>query len=320
MDAVPLIHIGYHKTGTTWLQRELFGADSPVFFPLARGGSPKELGDLFVYDRAGQLLSPFRSNRAEVRRRVESILAERPREQRIPVISSERLSGNPHAGGFDARAIADRLAESFPSARILIVLREQRSMLLATYFQYLKKGGTDSLRDYATRSYDGRRPGFALSQLDYVDLVCHYRERFGPENVLVLPYELFARDPSAFVGRIGKLVSADVPTQGLGFDRVHNRGRNRVAESRLRVLNLLSHSGSVNGYSPLATRALRPAVRAAKRVTAKLVSGARHDAFVRSLQEEIAALTGDRYAAGNRRLAECTGLDLSAFGYDCAPP
>ena len=82
---------------------------------------------------------------------------------RVPVISYERLSGNPHAGRFDARTIADRIKAAFPKARIFCVIREQNDMILSTYFQYLKIGGTDSVRDYLTRSYDGRRPGFSLA-------------------------------------------------------------------------------------------------------------------------------------------------------------
>ena len=30
-----LIHIGYHKTGTTWLQNELFIHENPVFEPFS---------------------------------------------------------------------------------------------------------------------------------------------------------------------------------------------------------------------------------------------------------------------------------------------
>ena len=47
----PLVHIGFHKTGSTWLQHVLFTPDSDCFFPLAPDRSVdqrKYLGKRFV--------------------------------------------------------------------------------------------------------------------------------------------------------------------------------------------------------------------------------------------------------------------------------
>ena len=110
----------------------------------------------------------------------------------------------------DFDKFADRLKESFPDAKIFCVIREQKDMILSTYFQYLEIGGTDSLKQYLTRRYDQRRPGFSPDQFKYLDLVSYYYKLFSSKRVLVLPYELFREDPDDFFTRLGSFASADI--------------------------------------------------------------------------------------------------------------
>jgi hypothetical protein len=63
----PLVHIGYHKTASTWLQRELFCFDSEFFCPLSPDRNPnsrKFIGKHFVRDRERYVLSSFEMNPA----------------------------------------------------------------------------------------------------------------------------------------------------------------------------------------------------------------------------------------------------------------
>jgi hypothetical protein len=64
----------------------------------------------------------------------------------IPMVSSERLSGNPHSGGYDSAVLAERLHQVFPGARVLVMIREQRSMILSSWAQYVRVGGACLLR------------------------------------------------------------------------------------------------------------------------------------------------------------------------------
>ena len=71
------------------------------------------------------------------------------------MVSFPRLSGHPYSGGYDSRMIADRVAEVFPEARILIVIREQRSMIVSTYKQYVNAGGEARLSTSSSRRSSG---------------------------------------------------------------------------------------------------------------------------------------------------------------------
>ena len=190
-----LIHIGYHKTATTWLQQKLFITESEVFEPMSmlrKGHS--SLAKHFFYDDEQYLLSPFEYNEARIQKEIESIKGSNDKLiLKIPVISHERLSGNPHSSGFDAKKIASMLKSTFPKAKILIIVREQKSFILSNYFQYLSIGGTCNLNKYLNTKYDGKRPFFSPNHIKYLPLITEYYNLYGKNNVLVLPYEMFKR-------------------------------------------------------------------------------------------------------------------------------
>src|SRR5207244_1801138 len=79
---------------------------------------------------------------------------------------------------------------------------EQRAMILSTYRQYVYNGGMLSLEAFLAGALFWWQQPFELAQYSYDRVVAHYHERFGSENVLVLPYELFRRDGFRFVSRI----------------------------------------------------------------------------------------------------------------------
>jgi hypothetical protein len=312
-----LIHIGYHKTATSWLQRYLFGRRDRGFCPVAPADgltakqAAKFMSHYFVYDQDGKLLSPFRSRAEEIR---DFMAALQVPDSLVPVMSAERLSGNPHASGFDAKVIAERLVDSFPDARILIVIREQTSMILSTYFQFLKTGGDLSLEAYLGEEYDGRRPGFAPANLEYHRLIGHYQEQFGAANVHVLPYETFSADGPRAIAELADFAGAQV-TAELEFDVVPNRGLPRLVEYRTRLLNPLIRPTSLNAYSPWAMPLAEKPVRWLRQATASVLPPGAERKFVAKLREDIQANTEGRYGDSNKRTAELIGIDLSALGY-----
>ena len=309
----PLVHIGFHKTGSTWLQHVLFTPDSDCFFPLAPDRSVdqrKYLGKRFVRDDDRYLLSSFELNTAAIQQAVEAVLEKNDPGDRVPVISYERLSGNPHAGSFDARIIADRIRAAFPDARIFIVIREQKDAILSTYFQYLKIGGIDSSRDYLTRSYDGRRPGFSPAAFSYIDLVDYYCGLFSPEHVLVLPYEMLRDSAAEFLRRLGDFAGKDLAAYAGKASVSHNRRRGDFLVPRFPSLNLFRRRSSGNAYSPLyfpRTKFLYDSV--------DWLTGVSNRKHVGKVKQQIEQIIGSRYADGNRRLSERTGIDLSVYGY-----
>jgi hypothetical protein len=313
MISSPLIHIGYHKTGSTWLQHELFATGSDCFFPLAPDHSVeprKYIGKKFVRDDDRFLLSSFDLNTSAIQQAAEAVFRSNEPGDRVPVISYERLSGNPHAGSFDARIIADRIQVAFPGARIFIVVREQRDAILSTYFQYLKIGGTDSAGDYLTRSYDGRRPGFSPAAFNYIDLVDYYYGLFSPESVLVLPYEMLRDSVVEFLRRLGDFTGKDLEGFAGKAAVSYNKRKKDFLVPRFPILNLFRRRSSVNGYSPL----YLPGSKFVFDTVDSLI-GISNKKHVRKVKQHVEEIIGHRYATGNRRLSERIDIDLSVYGY-----
>lgn len=316
----PLVHVGFHKTGTTWLQQHLFTAANPVFEPLslrARGHST--LARRFVWGPDGLLLSPFDDNRAAIDAHLAEIQQVRGDrlETHVPVMSHERLSGNPHASGFDARVVADRVAGVFPRARILVVIREQVDALLSNYRQYLRIGGTKDLDEYLTQPYDGKRPGFSPHHFTYLGLVTHYREVFGPEAVLVLAYEQFRDHAEDYFDHLSRFTGGDVTVDDTILDTVVNRVPTPAVLHGLRRVNRLRRSSSVNAHSRLAAGGIPAAVDAFVAGVGRLAPRGWSRRRMASLREVAHDYVADRYRASNRELARATGLDLPGLGYRC---
>lgn len=312
-----LIHIGYHKTATTWLQAKLFTSESMVFEPLSREGSGKStLAIKFFVDDEENLLSPFDDNAERIRSELEDLIDGNDRFQsKIPVLTHERLSGNAHSGGFDAKKIARMLKSTFPQGKVMIVIREQRSFMLSMYFQYLYRQGTHSLEKYLSLKYDNARPGFEFSHVNYLPLVKEYCNLFGKENVLVLPYEMFREDPSAYIARLGRFLEAEILVDSKEFLEVLNDKQSQYVMYHLRGLGIFRRSTSLNNYSPFAGGLSRKIVKRVVELAMLLVPKRCDAILLEKLKLKIHRLVGDEYVESNKKLSELIEIDLSGYGY-----
>ncbi|MFV1979019.1 MAG: sulfotransferase [Myxococcota bacterium] len=301
-----LLHVGYHKTGSTWIQQLLFANPQTRFvLPFDR----LEINQRLV--EPNDLVFDPEPERA----RYAPAIAQARAEARVPVVSSERLVGSPHTGGWDAQNLALRLHAVFPDSRVLIILREQQSVIRSMYLQYVREGGPLSLAQYLHPPGAGafRIPSFDFEYYAYHRLIEHYQATFGTGALLVLPFELLRADPNEFARRVCEFSGAATPSS------VSPDSRN-VALSALsaQIKRRLNHFFVRDRLNPGAAfpfkRANRWILRAARAFDRRLPdSWARP--FDRRIRDCVAAEVGDRYRESNRRSGDRIGLDLGAFGY-----
>jgi hypothetical protein len=305
-----LVHIGYHKCASSWLQENLFGREDTGFGWLGKGaGNPvRQFVDVDPLDFDPDVLQ------AEL----EPLLESHRSRGVLPVVSMERLSGHPFSGGYDCKEIADRLAAVLPAARILVVVREQRSILVSTYKQYVRAGGAAPVEQFLDppRSKSRRMPAFDPRYFEYDRLLRHYVRLFGAERVLCVPFEQFVGDGPAFVAAIAGFAGralGDDELRALPIGERSNTAPSAAGTERQRRRNKLGVRSELNPvpvFSPatfgrfprkLVDRVVRPRAERCE--------------LERLLRETVAAFVGDRYAESNRRTAELAGLDLAAFGW-----
>jgi hypothetical protein len=102
------------------------------------------------------------------------------------------------------RRVCSMLRDIFPGSKVLIVTRGFRDIIRSLYSQYVKLGGNHDFTGYL-RTYTP-----ILDQwLDVDYTLTLYREAFGRENVLVLPFELVRADTEAAIAHLERLLELD---------------------------------------------------------------------------------------------------------------
>lgn len=188
-----LIHVGYNKAGSTALQR-WFDAHPAVSFARMGFGGYRKIDDLLSeatrgIDRPGPVVTSFE----------------------LLISPSGRVQDHacPHATTLMPRApararVREVLLSLFPDAHILIVTRGFRAMIFSLYSEAVRGGASSSLEDFAR--FLAQLADRGLSGLDYDAVIGEYVAAFGAERVTVLPFELLAQDPQAFVAKLDQML------------------------------------------------------------------------------------------------------------------
>ncbi|RLJ36220.1 sulfotransferase family protein [Litoreibacter meonggei] len=306
----PVFHIGFHKTATTYLQKSVFS--NADVFTLPWGNQPAEAIEHFV------LCHPERYSSDAVR---AALYGAAPVADGKPVVvSHEALSGNPIHGLYYMERVAGRIHAGFPDARIIIGIREQRSMLNSIYFQYIKQGGSRKLRDMicVNRDRPGYRPTLRMDHFEYDLTIAHYAQLFGADNVLVLPLELLRHSPDTYIARISGFLGLDwhAPAPAKVVNARRSEAAMRLERLVNRVLPIPAEKASQYNDNPAWFRARQKLLRLSDQGFQK---AAGIGLAPSGLRDEIAELVGQSFAASNARTAALTGLDLAALAYPVAP-
>ena len=265
---------------------------------------------LLILDNSQRYLGPFHSAKPAF----DAAFSEQVFDDcQTYVVSDERLSGNPHSGGFDRVTNCLKLKEVLPQAKIFMVYRNQATMIRSCYHQYLVAGGSLPLVGYLRMRYGGIVPTFSLDYFRYDQLLTLYTQHFGADNVLALPYELFTTAPEVFWERVQQFSGANAMPSKIDFGKKVNKRANPWLLVKLRWLNRLArqadfYSLSQNRWSPARWFSDAPLIMHLK--SAGLLAAQK----TREMQVIEAEIEG-YYQESNRKLEALTGMPLAEFGY-----
>ena len=183
-----LIHVGYPKAGSTFLQEWFARHPELRYAPAGLGG----FRDVYELCQVGG------------------------RRCRYYVTSFEGIS-SPYTGtgrasfeeGGKRGGLPDRIKDAqaevcavlktlYPGSRVLIVTRGFRDIALSGYSRYVSAGGVLHLVEMC-RYFADRLGEDVHDQYDFDYLIRLYADAFGRENLIVLPYELLRDDQPRFV-------------------------------------------------------------------------------------------------------------------------
>lgn len=300
-DSQLLIHIGYHKTGSTFVQNAILKNGQLGFH------SPWTHQD---YIEELIICNPFSFTSERARHFFQPEIEKAWQTDHLPVITHEMLSGNPWKGGYNSRITAERLRDIFPEGKVLIVIREQSSMLLSFYKHRVRHNLTASVERYLqpAPARSGFEPLLRLEYLEYHWLIDCYQTLFGQNNVLVLPYEMLRANKPMFLSKISDFSGRDIPSDL--SKGVINPGYSGLTIYIKRWTNLLSPRYPQAHIPKIQKINNRVMYRINRLIPKKIGKN-----FDHRLLQKIDASVGDFYRNSNQKTAQLIGLDLNAYGY-----
>ncbi len=291
-----IVHIGYPKAASTWLQKEVF----PLF---------KEKCELFIKNRITRELFEDYAGKFNVENYIKNFTTDKD----CLILSDERFMGGVLTGGMNGfawQAVATRIKKVFPEAKIIIVIRNQIDIIASAYSHYIRYGGTFSFKKFYYS------PGYYVVQkavlfnknfFDYYNVYSFYASLFGKNNILVIPYEILLSSPLEFVSQIEDFSGIRINKSNL-VSKVHNKGQSYKDMQIQRIINLFTrYNITLKKY--LIDLKFRPEnfqIRlfpSEKNKSEKIIS--------KKIRKEIMSF----YSNNNTRLFNELGIDKEKFGY-----
>lgn len=304
----PLIHIGYHKTATTWMQRQLF---TPEHGYVQIAGH--EEVSTHVVGPHGLSFSP---------KPMKMLISEKSKmalNGQVAVISSEILSGNLFYGGRESDIFAQRLKAIAPEARILISIRSQKHILTSVYMQYLIRGGTLPPKKFFCETTEFGYFGFASAHFEFDRLISHYQLLFGRENVYILTQESLKKDID------GTLMSLARFCENTQFAKLSETARQphvpSYPEHAAPILRRINHiqTGTLNPNPIISFGHTPRGLYKSFGYISKHFPYASFMGSYRPVSDYVQKTFAGTYSASNARLATLTANPLDLSGYDLPP-
>lgn len=204
-----IFHIGLHKTGTTFLQKNVFNNANVNYIN----------HDYKIYKSVVKELI-YRDNLYFNKNNIASYFLSKNN-----LVSCEQLAGRSTGQSNNFKNIIDNIYEFDANAKIIFFIRRQDKFAESNYIQSVKDGSNLSAKEtykYIFNEY----LDFRYTQIIYIDLFRYYNyinylfEKFGKDNVLVIPYEEFKEDNYKVINKINNFTK-------LNFKIYKNTKRNR---------------------------------------------------------------------------------------------
>ena len=233
------------------------------------------------------------------------------------VIAWEGLVGDPYNNFMNASGIKRILLSFFPSAKILLILREQKSLINSLHKQairdmHLVGSMSDFLSGNSHSPYDISRPSWwyrvtiNYKSLNYINLIKEYSEF---NDLLVLPYEMLLEDKLNFFNKITKFTN-------IKFDTISNKPKNvaynSVALFFYKRLAFIVRKDYFYGKKTLKYRLFVIFINSVNKLTTisgRINKGRRHENL------KFFKGTNDVSSIINKELDKYVEFDLKKYGY-----
>ena len=304
-----IFHIGYHKCGSTYLQKKIFPNISNV-----------EYVDRRLYSNS--INDYFNGSFIPILERMGGIA--RQKKGCNIIFSFEELLGNFHnvgMNGYMTQSLSEQIAKKFPDAEVVVVIRNQLNVLPSLYSQFVKEGGVCGFRrflDLGSSPWLFRRPAFQLEYLKYDLMIDRLRGIFDNRLHVYLAEDLFDEIEGA-LDEMLLLFSDSASLKKPVRNNPENKSPSSLELQLMRTLNFI-FGGDADPHGPTLDLKGTLNLGPSRVLRQKLVSRAgryipkpmrRRTALPINLRRMIELEFGE----SNKRCSALINKDLSAYGY-----
>ncbi|PLY10501.1 MAG: hypothetical protein C0626_05870 [Arcobacter sp.] len=207
------IHIGMPKTGTTFLQQEVFEELTDVKYFLHHTDNPI-MNFIHELIYTNTYLIDILDER---KRSIDNYLCT-IKEKKV-LISVEGLIGDSFNNYYPLKNIAEALKHVFPKSKIIFTIRKQDDLLESAYLYSLYEGHYKTVSQFLNYK-KGTFESFKLLReygvnvdihsLNYLKMVYVYEVLFSKESICLLPYELMKSNQRIFIEKICNFIGVKV--------------------------------------------------------------------------------------------------------------
>jgi hypothetical protein len=305
MSSVPaVLHIGFSKCASTYL-RALFRAHPRIHLVFKSGYFTPFLAKDMTFSQYQSLFPDDRK-----------LHIESDEHLTLPGIHPELGVRSTNLEQFSE--VADKIRAFLPDVRIIMVIRNQASLLVSRYSEYLITGGSLEFQTFASSMTGQRTGGNQHYQNYYFQIISILEARFPRENLLILMQEAMKADTEHVTSTIAQFIRLkDGLTLKKGL-RTERRSLSYAGMHLLRRLNKhLVHHSSVGGTSPTTRIPLsiyQNIVRAVRALDFYVLSHISPPS-TRVLTEELRNSILGHFREDNLKLQNYFQRDLRALGY-----
>jgi hypothetical protein len=293
------IHIGYSKTATTTLQNNLF-AHLKRFDIIGKPWTSKNN----IHQKIIETITECETMEYNGKDLLNEVFAVSHNAKLL--ISHEGFSGGPILSGRVSRyEIACRLKNLFPQAKILIVLREQKSMIKSRYLEKLKNGRTKlNFNEWFKVNSENMHKENIFQYFHYDKILELYIELFGDKNVEVLLFEDFKVKQEYFLKKLFNWLSLPYNEREVFVQKIKISHDNKtVTQETLMLGKLLKRYPFIKNFIPRNARNfIRKSAGNGRRLNIKLSED--QEDFINNL-----------YAKSNLALDEKFNLAVREYNY-----
>ncbi len=260
-------HIGYPKCASTALQKGYFGPHSHLLhlgcgagknteFWDDHGYATKEINQLLEVDLRYKTKYAYNAEAAKAAMQPHFDRAEADNEIHAVGISNENLCFNWH-GGIDTPEKAARLFDILGhGTEILILLRDQKSMIESLYKESIRFGYSGFFEDYLKYVWQYRDRSFFYDFM-FENVIRSYSELFGSDHVHVMFFEDLKADSASFLKELSSNLGFDY--HALPLDEEFNRQLSAKELAIKRYMNeKYPHTFEKGVYHPVDTHRYVP--------------------------------------------------------------